>query len=254
MKKKLIIVLSALVSLATLAEAQIVNLTDAINKAGKQRMLSQRMMKDYSMQGINIKFGDPKEELTKSSELFSTTLEDLILFTKENREANDALLEVKKQWTVLKVELLAAPDKEKALEIFNEVEKLLASAHKATNLIAATSKESVGEIINVSGRQRMLSQRLGSLYMLKVWDVGMDDAQLQTAMEQFSTAQKILQAFPKNSEDITKGLGKVKKDFMFFEVLGASKSKKYIPSLIARSSNKITSKMNEITKLYADMK
>jgi len=100
----------------------------------------------------------------------------------------------------------------------------------------------------------MLSQRLASLYMLKVWGVGMDDSDLKKAMEQFSAAQKKLEAFPKNTEEINKGLSAVKKDFMFFEVLGVSKSKKYIPSLIARSSNKITKKMNEVTKLYEDVK
>lgn len=254
MKRKILIALSVVVSLSTLAEAQITHLNDAIDKAGRQRMLSQRMMKDYSMQGIKINFGNPKEELAKSSKLFSETLEDLIVFTKDIKDANNALLDVKKKWKTLKPALLATPDKEKALELFKKVDQLLASAHKATNLISATSKESVGEIINISGRQRMLSQRLGSLYMLKVWDIGMDNIELQKAMEQFSSAQKKLQAYPKNSEDVKKGLEAVKKDFMFFEVLGASKSKKYIPSLIARSSNKITGKMNEVTKLYADMK
>lgn len=100
----------------------------------------------------------------------------------------------------------------------------------------------------------MLSQRLASLYMLKVWEVGMDDAELKKAMEQFSAAQTKLEAFPKNTEEIKTGLAAVDKDFMFFEVLGVSKSKKYIPSLIARSSDKITKKMNEITKLYEAVK
>jgi nitrate/nitrite-specific signal transduction histidine kinase len=254
MKRKFIVGLSTIVCILTLSQAEISNLNDAINKAGKQRMLSQRMMKDYSMIGIKIKFGNPKEELKKSSDLFTQTLDDLIKFTKDNKEANDELLKVKKLWKGIQKDLLATPNKEKAVELYKSIDQLLVSMHKATTAIAATSKESTGEIINISGRQRMLSQRLASLYMLKVWGIDTEDSALKKSMDEFSVAQEKLESFPKNSDEIKKALAKVKKDFMFFEVLGVSKSKKYIPSLIARSSNKITKQMNDITKLYVDMK
>ncbi len=253
MKSKIAGYLLASACLSSLLYAEISSLNMAINKAGKQRMLTQRMMKDYSMLGMSMNYKNPKEDLQKSADLFTATLDELLTYIKD-QPSLDALEETKKLWTSVQVDLLAAPSKDKAIALFGSMDELLAVSNKATQAIAATSKESTGEIINISGKQRMLSQRLASLYMLKVWDVGMSEEKLQSTMTQFDDAQKKLEAFPKNTDEIKKGLAAVDKDFMFFEILGASKSKKYIPSLIARSSDKITTKMNSVTKLYESVK
>jgi len=253
MHKKILTGAVISLSLLSFANAKISSLNEAIDKAGKQRMLSQKMMKDYSMIGMNMKFNDPSKQLTESVALFDTSLNELSAFIKD-KESSKALADVNTLWAKIKPQLTATPDKTKALELSKMIDKLLTATNKATNAIVKSSKVSSGEIINISGRQRMLSQRLGNLYMLKVWSVGVDDTKLQSTIKEFASAQKKLEEFPKNTDDIKSGLSDVKKDFAFFEVLGASKSKKYIPSLIARSSNKITKKMNTVTKLYVEIK
>jgi nitrate/nitrite-specific signal transduction histidine kinase len=44
---------------------EIKNLAQAVNEAGRQRMLTQRMLKDYAMIGLGNTFGDPQKDLEK---------------------------------------------------------------------------------------------------------------------------------------------------------------------------------------------
>ncbi len=253
MQKKLFTLIASSILLISFAHGEISTVADAINKVGKQRMLSQKMMKSYSMVGMSMKFGKPKVQLEQSVTLFSNTLDELISFTKD-KPSLDVLNKVKEIWTPIQGDLKSAPDKTKALSLFASLDTLLEASHTATDTITKASGANIGEIINISGKQRMLSQRLGSIYMLKVWKVGIDDKLLSDTIAEFEKAHAKLIAFPKNSDEINKILARVKKDFMFFEILGASKSKKYIPSIIARTSDKITKKMNKVTQLYVNIK
>ena len=97
----------------------------------------------------------------------------------------------------------------------------------------------------------MLSQRMASLYMLKVW--GIDDPQfkekMNKAMDLFRTSQEKLMASSMNTDEINALLKKSKKSFMFFEMMNKSKSK-FIPTLIYKKSNDILKDMNTATGLY----
>lgn len=129
---------------------------------------------------------------------------------------------------------------------------MLASCQKTTELIIKASGENTSEIINISGRQRMLSQRLAALYMLQVW--GVEDPEfknkLYATLDEFEKALKILHQSKRNSPEINTGLAKVKRLYMWFEVMGRSKSGKYVPAIISKSSDKILKEMNTITNLY----
>lgn len=97
----------------------------------------------------------------------------------------------------------------------------------------------------------MLSQRMASLYMLKVWEV--HDPQfkikLDDAMKLFKESLSELEKSDLNTDEINALLAKVKRSFMFFEMMSKSKSK-FIPTLIYKKSNDILTNMNSITQSY----
>ena len=71
MKRLLACLCSALILTATsLSAAEITSISSAINKAGRQRMLTQRMLKAYTMIGISVQKEEAEKQLSSAIALF----------------------------------------------------------------------------------------------------------------------------------------------------------------------------------------
>ena len=222
----------------------------AVDIAGKQRMFTQRMLKDYAMVGMKNTFGKPDEDLKKIIIDFDDATESLLKYVK-NDETKKSLEKVKSLWNPLKKVLDEEASIEKVGKLQEELEILLKASDDTTKLFAKDSGSASGKIVNMAGRQRMLSQRMAGLYMLKVW--GVEDLQFKEkmikTMELFKTSLAELEKSELNTEEITKLLAKVKRSFIFFEMMNKSKSK-FVPTLIYKKSNDILKNMNSATQAY----
>ncbi len=251
MIKKIKMSLTTISILATSVSAiEITSPAHAVDIAGKQRMFTQRMLKDYAMVGMGNTFGKPAEDLTKISNDFQDHMESLTVYTKSD-EVKKSIAKVEALWEPLKKILSESPSKEKVEKLQVDLDALLKAADDTTKLFAKESGNASGEIVNKAGRQRMLSQRMASLYMLKVWEV--EDPQfknkLDDAMKLFKTSLAELEKSDLNTDEINILLAKVKRSFMFFEMMSRSKSK-YVPTLISKKSNDILVNMNSATQKY----
>ncbi|MEA1952787.1 MAG: type IV pili methyl-accepting chemotaxis transducer N-terminal domain-containing protein [Campylobacterota bacterium] len=251
MVKKTIISLTSILAVMTTASAiEIMSPTHAVDIAGKQRMFTQRMLKDYAMVGMGNTFGKPKEDLQNISTDFQDHMESLANYTK-NAEIKKSIDELNALWTPLKQILLDVPSKDKVEKLQIDLDALLKSADKVTKLFAKETGKASGDVVNKSGRQRMLSQRMASLYMLKVWEV--KDPQfndkLKDSMTLFKKSLAELEKSSLNTDEIKAILAKVKKSFVFFEMMSKSKSK-FVPTLIYKKSNDILVNMNTATQKY----
>jgi len=229
---------------------KIANIHQAVNKSGLQRMLSQRMLKEYIMIAMNSTFDNPQEGLKRDIKLFDKNLEELSKFAKDSK-IKDSLAKEESIWKEAKKLLLLPPTKDRVKEIDKKLDELLENAEYTTKLFEKESGKKDDEIINISGRQRMLSQKMASHYMLKVLgfkDKDIEDG-LQSAIKLFDDSLNLLIKTELNTPKIMEKLNSVQKDFTFFKVMSKSNSK-FIPSLIYRKSNLILQEMNGVTELY----
>ena len=235
----------------SLVAIEISNASQAIDIAGKQRMYTQRMLTDYAMVGMGNTFGKPDVDLKTITSSFEDHLIALKQYSKE-AEIKKSLDEVTVLWQPLKNILSEKPSKDKVVQLQVDLEILLKKSNEATQLFAKASGKASAEIVNISGRQRMLSQRMASLYMLKVW--GVEDTQfkrkLEDAMKLFKTSLETLNQSSLNTDEIKTLLSKVKRSFMFFEMMNKKATTKFVPTLIYKKSNDILKNMNSATEEY----
>ena len=226
---------------------------DAINKAGRQRMLSQRIVKAYALVGQKAMLS-ANMQLKKSIELFDAQLNELTQFA-ATPEEKQSIKEVTNLWKQFKPLAQAKPNIDEAPKLAEMSDQVLAAAHQFVLLLQKRSGTNLGKLVNISGRQRMLSQRIAKFYVLTSW--GLDNPEypkkMNKAIREFTEALHTLKTAPENTSEIKDALEKVEKDWTTFTLSKKIRGGRYMPSLIVRSLDKILDQMNYITALYANI-
>ena len=256
MKRRDLLILGA--ALPWGVHAQVTDLAEAINKAGRQRMLSQRMGKAWLALVHNAEPRVAQPVLDKSMTLFDRQLTELKAFA-PTPEIRDTYVALETAWSDYKVTLVgAAPSKDNAAKVLKADARVLALAHQGTQQYEAAMARPVGKLVNLAGRQRMLSQRMAKLYYAATLQVdpGSALADLGKARTEFLAAMELLRKAPEASPRIRDELALADGQWLFFDMAlqrvqsGAAATPKPLSDVFVTSEN-LLSVMDRVTTLYA---
>lgn len=169
----------------------------AINRAGQQRMLSQRLVKLYALACAKTEAAAVavlmRESVARAEENLAALEADLSAAT-----YGDLVAAAREGWRALR-QLLEAPAQAATLPRLDQLaEELLARSHALVLALEASGLAAQVGVINVSGRQRMLAQRMAKLALLP----GADEATLAATVAEFEAGLASLAQAPLSTPEI----------------------------------------------------
>lgn len=226
---------------------------EAMNLSGMQRMLSQRIAKSYLMIGAEVRSEQALQQLDQSVARFENNYQALAEYA-PSAEIGAALEQVGESWQHYRELALSRPTREQAVLLLALSDQLLAQSEALVQLIETHTGSAGARLVNRSGRQRMLSQRIAKLYLALSWRLPVEglEQQLQQATGEFEAAQQELLSAEQNTPQIAAALQKVEAQWRFARAgFQLSADARYVPTVITTTTETLLWQMNELTSAYA---
>lgn len=237
------------------ADAKVVaDTVKLIDIAGRQRMLSQRIAKDYLYAGRKVATAKAKKQLEASiKELHSAhktlvksindpDIANLLAFVEMSAEDFDAT--AKEPFTLDNAQL-----------VIDLSESMLEGSQYVVDALKKTVKIKESKIVGQSGKQRMLAQRIAKYYI--AYQAGIKDKntvdQMKAAVAEFAKSHAALMANQANTPEINEKLHKVDRLWKIVNKFYLNIEKGGLPLIVFNTTDKITKEMNTITGLYVGL-
>ena len=184
---------------------QSAQLAEAMNRSGQLRMLSQRLVKLHLLQQAGVQ-ADHHTALLQESVARVDSNFALLRKNLSQPTYGDLLEQVADTWEQLKLALAQG----NADAVDQGAEALLQGAERLSTSLETADANAPLQVLNLAGRQRMLSQRFAKYALLVL--VGQGPAQadahqaMRAAQQEFETALTYLNGIPLSTPDIAQAL------------------------------------------------
>jgi Type IV pili methyl-accepting chemotaxis transducer N-term len=244
-------ILSLALPAAHSANAEI-SLATAINRCARFRALSQRGAKAYAQLALDVMPEAAQKTLATVQRLFQQGFDDLAQssFTPDIAKQIAA---VQTEATKLLAMINTKPKLDQLTTVNAQADKVLALAHKATEMLTLASKTANGKIIDMAGRQRMLSQRMAKNYYLTAANVNLTAATQQIVQDkaEFNTAMATLAKTPISTSAIREDLELCSAQWFLFEgALDLPRNRADAMKNVASTSERLLELTNSLTDKY----
>ncbi|WP_339136941.1 MAG: type IV pili methyl-accepting chemotaxis transducer N-terminal domain-containing protein [Candidatus Electrothrix sp. GW3-4] len=251
---RIVVLLAVVMTMPFLPHAQAdENMSELVNKSGMQRMLSQRIAKAYFYLGNDISARETKLQLNMAIERFKKN-HALLKEKVQDSETKDLLSFVEETLSEYS-DLVNKPySQENAARVLALSDTLLEVCHSVVLNLEDQSGEHVDHIVNISGKQRMLSQRVAKFYI--AYQTGFRDEdtvhKLNNAVEEFETGLKELMSEGRNDREINDLLVKVEKEWERISPFFLKVREGGLPIMVLTATDEITKLADRITSLYVE--
>jgi len=170
------------------------NISDAIDAAATQSVLTQIILKEYALTGMTcISDCTSNKTLQNKIHKFDKTLKKLKAFNNTS-EVELIISELERAWQPVKQQLKQTPELNKAIKLQQQLDTLLVFSQVMSRQLKKILGQKQSQLMTVSRQKEMLLERIAALDALQAWGLKNKalNNKLQETQAEFSKAEIIL--------------------------------------------------------------
>ena len=223
-----------------------------INKAGRQRMLTERMMKSYVQIVSDVTPKVAAGALADAIGVFDRQLGELKAAANDG-DTRAALAESERTWGRFRVIVELPCSRERMHEVRTVGERLVQAAERSTAAFVRHATSAAARLVNLAGRQRMLSQRIAKDHLLIAVRFGNGGVrqELTFACVDFGRALADLRGSPSNTTALRAEL--IEAATGWRNLLELVRAESHAHDTVLASAEDILQRMERVTALYQSL-